>query len=81
MKYRKRNALFLLNLLQRMDMAPVTELLSKLELEDLDLILRERQLLWLGLLEHSSGAARTTCELQPVGTHKQRRTEMRCGRN
>ena len=42
------------------------ELLSKLELEDLDLILRER-LCWFGHVERSSGAVRTAeqaCEGQ-----------------
>ena len=35
------------------------ELLAKLELGDLDLILRERRLHWFGHVEHSSGAVRT----------------------
>ena len=35
------------------------ELLAKLELEDLDLILRERTLRCFGLVEHSRGAVRT----------------------
>ena len=33
-----------------------SELLAKLELEDLDLILRERRLRWFGHVERSSGA-------------------------
>ena len=36
-----------------------SELLAKLELEDLDLILRERRLRWFGHVECSSGAVRT----------------------
>ena len=44
-----------------------SELLAKLELEDLDLILRERRLLWFGHVEHSSGAIRTACDILIVG--------------
>ena len=36
-----------------------SELQAKLELEDLDLILRERRLRWFGHVEHSNGAVRT----------------------
>ena len=36
-----------------------SELLAKLELEDLNLILRERRLSWFGHVEHPSGAIRT----------------------
>ena len=36
-----------------------SELLAKLQLEDLDLILRERRLRWFGHVERSSGAIRT----------------------
>ena len=36
----------------------------KIELEDLDLILRERRLRWFGHMEHSSGAVRTACDIQ-----------------
>ena len=35
-----------------------SKLLAKLELEDLDLILRERRLRWFGHVERSSGAVR-----------------------
>ena len=51
------------------DMATVrsSELLAKLELEDLDLILRERRLPWFGHVEHSSGAIRTACDIQIDG--------------
>ena len=41
-----------------------SEVLAKLELEDLDLILRERMLCWFGHLERSSGAVRTACDIQ-----------------
>ena len=44
-----------------------SELLAKLELEDLDLILRERRLHWFGHLERSSGAIRTACDIQIDG--------------
>ena len=38
------------------------ELLAKLQLEDLNLILRERRLRWFGHVERSSGAIRTACD-------------------
>ena len=44
-----------------------SELLAKLELEDLDLILRERRLRWFGHVGRSSGAIRTACDIQIVG--------------
>ena len=44
-----------------------SELLAKLELEDLDLIFRERSLRWFGHVERSSGAIRTACEVQIDG--------------
>ena len=40
------------------------ELLAKLELEDLDLILRERRLRWFGHVERSRGAIRTACDIK-----------------
>ena len=43
------------------------ELLAKLELEDLDLILRDRRLCWFGHVERSSGAVRTACDIQIDG--------------
>ena len=43
------------------------ELLAKLELEDLDLILRERRLCWFWHVERSSGAIRTACDIQIDG--------------
>ena len=44
-----------------------SELLAKLELEDLDFILRERRLRWFGHVERSSGAIRTACDIQIDG--------------
>ena len=44
-----------------------SELLAKLQLEDLDLILRERRLRWFGHVERSSGAIRTACDKQIEG--------------
>ena len=44
-----------------------SELLAKLELEDLDLILRERRLRWFGHVECSSGAISTACDIQIDG--------------
>ena len=44
-----------------------SELLAKLELEDLDLILRERRLRWFGHVERSNGAIRTACDIQIDG--------------
>ena len=45
-------------------MVRLSELLAKLELEDLNLILRERRLCWFGHVERSSGAVRTACDIQ-----------------
>ena len=45
-----------------------SELLAKLELEDLDLILRERRLPWFGHVEYSSDAVRTACDIQIDGS-------------
>ena len=44
-----------------------SELLAKLELEDLNLILRERRLCWFGHVERSSGAISTACDIQIDG--------------
>ena len=41
-----------------------SELLAKLQPEDLDLILRERRLRWFGHVERSSGAIRTAYDMQ-----------------
>ena len=43
------------------------EQLAKLELEDPNLILRERRLRWFGHVEHSSGAIRSACDIQIDG--------------
>ena len=48
-----------------------SELLAKLELEDLDLILKERRLRWFGHVERSSGAVKTACDLQIDGRRGQ----------
>ena len=48
-----------------------SELLAKLELKDLNLILRERRLCWLRHVEHSSGAIRTACGIQIDGRQGQ----------
>ena len=44
-----------------------SELLAKLELDDLDLILRRRRFGWFGHVERSSGAASTACDIQIYG--------------
>ena len=44
-----------------------SKLLVKLELEDLNLILRERRLPLFGHVEHSSGAVRTACDIEIEG--------------
>ena len=44
-----------------------SELLAKLQLEDLNLILRERRLRWFGHVERSSGAIRTAHDIQIDG--------------
>ena len=41
-----------------------SQLLAKLELKDLDLILREKRVHWFGHVEHSKGAGRTACDIQ-----------------
>ena len=55
-----------INSIKPEDVATVrsSELLAKLELEDLNLILRERRLRWFGHVERSSGAIRTACDIQ-----------------
>ena len=44
-----------------------SELLAKLQLQDLDLILRERRLRWFGHVAHSSGAISTAYDMQIDG--------------
>ena len=53
-----------------------SELLAKLELEDLNLILRERRLRWFGNVEHSSGAVRTECDIQIDGRREAGRPKL-----
>ena len=48
-------------------MVSSSELPARLELEDLNLILRERRLPWFGHVERSSGAFRTAYDLQIDG--------------
>ena len=48
-----------------------SELLAKLQLEDLDLILRERRLRWFGHVARSSGAIRTAYDMQIDGKRGQ----------
>ena len=44
-----------------------SKLLAKLQLKDLDLILRERRLRWFGHVARSSGAIRTAYDMQING--------------
>ena len=44
-----------------------SELLAKLELEDFNLILREKRLRWFGHVKRPSGAIRTACDIQIDG--------------
>ena len=57
-----------------------SELLAKLQLEDHDLILRERRLHWFGHVERSSGAIRTACDIQIEGRPGAERPKLH-GRN
>ena len=45
------------------------ELLVRLGIEDLDLILKERRLLWYGHVERSKGAVKTAFDIQVDGKH------------
>ena len=49
----------------------LSELLTTNQLEDLDLILKERRLSWFGHVERSSGAIRTACDIQIEGRRGQ----------
>ena len=53
-----------------------SELLATLEIEDLDLILRERRLRWFGHVERSSDAVRTACDIQIDGKWGQAQANM-----
>ena len=44
-----------------------TELLARLDIEDLDLILEERRLRWYGHVERFNGAVKTAFDIQIVG--------------
>ena len=48
-----------------------SELLAKLELVDLNLILREGRLRWFGHVEHCNGAVRIACDIQIDGREAQ----------
>ena len=52
---------------QNVAMVRSRELLAKLELEDVNLILRERRLRWFGHVERSCGAIRAACDIQIDG--------------
>ena len=52
------------------------ELLARLDIEDLDLILKERRLRWYGHVERSNGAVKTAFEIQVVGKHGPGRPKM-----
>ena len=52
------------------------ELLAQLEIDDLDVILREKSLRWFGHVERSSGAIKTVCDMQIEGKCGQRRSKM-----
>ena len=43
------------------------ELLARLDIEDLDLILKERRLRWYGYVERSNGAVKTAFDIQVDG--------------
>ena len=53
-----------------------SDLLAKLELEDLNLILRERRLRWFWHVEHSSIAVRTACDIQIDGRREAGRPKL-----
>ena len=44
-----------------------TELLARLDIEDLDLILKERRLRWYGHVERSNGAVKKAFDIQVDG--------------
>ena len=52
-----------------------SELLAKLQLEDPDLILKERMLRWFGHVERSSGAIRTAYDMQIDGKRGGRKAQ------
>ena len=52
------------------------ELLVKLELKDLDLILRESKLRWFGYVERPWGTVRSACDIQVDGRRRTGRPKM-----
>ena len=52
------------------------ELLAQLGIEDLDLILKEKRLLWYGHVERSKGAVKTVCDIQADGKRGDGRPKM-----
>ena len=53
-----------------------TELLTRLGIEDLDLIPKERRLRWFGHMERSNGAVKTAFDIQADGKRGLRRPKM-----
>ena len=53
-----------------------TELLAQFEIEDLDLILKERRLRWYGQVERSNGAVKTAFDIQVNGKRGPGRPKM-----
>ena len=53
-----------------------TELLTRLSIEDLDLILKERRLRWYGHMERSNGAVKTASDIQFNGKRGPGRPKM-----
>ena len=47
------------------------QLLARLEIHDLDIILREKRLRWFGHVEQSSGTIKTVCDMQIEGKRGQ----------
>ena len=52
------------------------ERLARLEIDDLDVILREKRLRWFGHIEGSSGSIKTVCNMQTEGKHGPGRPKM-----
>ena len=52
------------------------ELLARLEIDDLNVILREKRLLCFGHIEQSSGAIKTVCDMPTKGKHGPGRPKM-----
>ena len=54
----------------------LNKLLAPLEIDDLNIILREKRLCWFGHVERSSGAFKTVCDMQIEGKCGQGRFNM-----